>query len=86
MIYPQRSEWALDDVWRERVLDAEKIYRLSRARLDIAIQDFDRTGDPDDLMQAQDAHESAVGRYLRMLRVFHQLVLNGEQPERASSH
>jgi hypothetical protein len=79
-VIDQQPERALDNVWRERVLDAEKIYRLSKARLDIAIQDLEQIGDPHDFMQAQDAHERAIAKYMRTLCIFHQLVVNGERP------
>jgi hypothetical protein len=80
VIYPQRTERALDDIWQERVLFAEKSYHSSKAMLDIAMQDFERSGDPDGLMQAQDIHENAVARYMHVLHVFQQLVVNGERP------
>lgn len=71
---------ALDDLWRQRVVDSEKEYRLSKAALDRAIRDFLLTEEPGDFTQAQSAHEESVAEYMRVLRVFHELIVNGARP------
>jgi hypothetical protein len=71
---------ALDDLWRQRVVDSGRTYRLAKDALDRALRDFLRTEDPDDFMQAQSAHEVAVSEYMHVLRVFHELIVNGERP------
>ena len=71
----------LDDVLRERVRAAEFAYLESRADLERAVCDS-QVGTDESIRQiAHDNHDRCFQEYMRLLRVFKNLVLDGVPPD-----
>jgi hypothetical protein len=82
MTYPQEDRRPMEEVWRKRVLEAEKSYRFAQGALNVAIGKLATSGETSDFARAQRMHEDAVVEYMRVLDVFHKLILNGERPSK----
>jgi hypothetical protein len=78
-----RSE--LEDQWRERVGAASSAYEFAHSQADAALQlCLGRTGysaqEFQALQEVQNRESDALDEYLRVLKIFHELVVDGIPP------
>jgi len=74
----------LTDLWRERLDAARRDYENARLEASQAVESIscDSTSKEIDALSATHREESAaLDEYMRVLRIFHRLVVWGEQPE-----
>ena len=77
-----QSRLDLDNAWRARVHAAEERYHRARAEADAALQSCGcnaASAQIESLSQAQSRETAALDEYLRVLRIFHDWVLAGNQ-------
>jgi hypothetical protein len=65
------------EIWRKRLEEAEKLYENAAARLQSALTENA------EVAEARQAKSAARAEYLRLLRIFSDLVLRGKAPETA---
>jgi hypothetical protein len=83
IVPPQTPTEDLSDLWRERLAIARRDYESARLEASKAVERItceSTTQDVDALVAAHRKEAAALDEYMRVLRVFHQLVLRGEKP------
>jgi len=78
------SRLDLDNLWRERVRTAEQLYHHARADADadLASCGCDATSvQIEALRQEQSRESAALDEYMRVLQIFHDLVVAGKRPD-----
>jgi len=73
----------LENTWRERVNAAEESYNRAHAEADTALElcGCDATSAQIEALRTMRAKESAaLDEYMRVLRIFHDLVIAGKRP------
>jgi hypothetical protein len=80
-IDPASSSLAEQEKWRKRLAAAELAYHEAGLALRTALQEeAQRPGDPAAVADARERKERARLEYLRVLRIFTDLVLRGKLP------
>ena len=80
---PQPPPEDLTDLWRERLDAARRDYEDARLEASRAVESItcDSTSkEMDALSAAQRKESAALDEYMRVLRIFHQLVVRGKKP------
>jgi hypothetical protein len=80
---PALSRLAQQEIWRKRLCRAEVAYQDAAEELRLALQRKDGTAAPEigpELRSARSRKTAAREEYLRVLRVFTDLVLRGKSP------
>ena len=81
-IDPASSGLPQQEVWRKRLEAAELAFNAASLALATALQDQDRSGsDATGLAGTRARKAKARTEYLRVLRIFTELVLRGKLPE-----
>jgi hypothetical protein len=65
---------AQQEIWRKRLAEAENAYEQAAARLESAL------GEDSGVAEARQRKQAARAEYLRLLRIFSDLVLRGKMP------
>jgi hypothetical protein len=81
---PRGTRRELENTWRERLDAAEKAYHRVRAEADAALKlcGCDATSAQIEALRQTQARESAaLDEYMRVLRIFHDLVVAGKPPD-----
>ena len=79
---------ATREIWRERLAVAEKAHRDAAAALNRAIEEHGESPNQASIEAVAEARErkaAARAEYLRVLRIFTDLVLRGKIPGRSAS-
>ena len=80
---PARSRLAQQEIWRQRLRSAEAAYQAAAEELRLALLRNNVAGAPDgspDVDAARSRKAAARAEYLRILRIFTDLVLRGKSP------
>jgi len=76
----QIARRGLDDVWLGKVLLAGNLYRESKACLDVLRHSSTQQETTAVLVEAERRHSEALKQYVKVLRVFQELVVEGKVP------
>jgi len=74
----------LTDLWRARLDAARRDYENARLEASRAMENIScdsSSQDIDALSAAQRKESAALDEYMRVLRIFHQLIMRGDKPE-----
>jgi len=85
---PALSRLAQQETWRKRLNSAESGYQIAAEQLRLALLRKNETTAPDsglDIVAARSRKADARAEYLRVLRIFTDLVLRGKPPSDGSS-
>jgi hypothetical protein len=80
---PQKPRADLTDLWRDRVDAARRDYEAARLEASRAVEIITCNATSQDIEALNAAHRresAALDEYMRVLRIFHQLVVKGDQP------
>ena len=80
---PTQTRQELENVWRERVKTAEQEYHRARAEADAALELCGcdaASAQIEALIQKRVRESAALGEFMCLMKVFHDLVLVGKEP------
>jgi hypothetical protein len=83
IVPPQPPPEDQSDFWRERLAAACRDYENARLEASRAVEEItceSTSQDIDALTAAHRKEAAALDEYMRVLRIFHQLVVRGEKP------
>ena len=89
MNYPSPDRRALEDHWRDRLKDAKTRLEFARSYLREVQQDYQSGALPSPdgsyaYQRAVRAEAAALAEYVRVLRIFSELAMDGKIPESGS--